>query len=133
MYIEQPQRIEADKLFPLCGQLDLSPGPGGSRFSDSASKIFHPFLRNLFPQEWKTSMVMALQPSAQIVAHIDTPINGSRYHVPLTSNPGCWAFHDGTWQQLEVGHVYLMDPTLPHGAVNWGATIRLSLVIDLYA
>jgi len=45
-------------------------------------------------------------------------------------NDGCWSFHDGVWQQLDVGLAYEMDPTIVHGAVNWGASTRLHLMID---
>ena len=59
--------------------------------------------------------------------------NRRRYHIPLQINPGCWVFSDCVWQQLELGVVYEMDPTKPHGAVNWGDTVRLHLLIDRVA
>ena len=81
--------------------------------------------------EWRLSQVVALYPSSQLVAHCDPPIIGKRFHIPLVVNEGCWAFHTGTWQQLEVGKVYQMDPTQEHGAVNWGTTIRTHLILDM--
>jgi hypothetical protein len=74
--------------------------------------------------------LVGLWPSQQIVSHQDEAIAGVRHHLPLQTNPGCWSFHAGTWQQLEVGRIYQMDPTKPHGAVNWGSEIRLHLIID---
>lgn len=74
--------------------------------------------------------VVGLWPSQQIVSHQDAPITGKRYHLPLQTNPGCWSFHDGDWQQLHEGRIYQMDPTKSHGAVNWGSEIRLHLIID---
>lgn len=76
---------------------------------------------------------MALYPSSQIVAHCDPPIQGMRYHIPLVVNDGCWSFSGGTWQHLEVGKVYQMDPTEIHGAVNWGTEVRLHLMVDVHA
>ena len=75
--------------------------------------------------------IVALYPSCQLVKHCDPPIRGQRHHMPLVLNDGCWVYHDGTWQQLEVGHLYQMDQTKPHGAVNWGDEVRLHLMIDV--
>lgn len=94
---------------------DLAPGPGGSR---------------IVPLGRSGVRVVALYPSSQLVAHRDPPIVGTRYHIPLVLNPGCWVLHGGTWQQLELGRVYAMDPTQEHGAVNWGAERRLHLIWD---
>src|SRR5436190_16148786 len=73
--------------------------------------------------------VVTLQPMQQIPLHTDPPIVGDRFHLPVLVNEGCWSYGAGIWQQLSVGRVYWMDPTLPHGAVNWGATPRLHLLV----
>ena len=93
-------------------------------------ELVQPLLAPMFPGNWTRSSVVSLYPSQQIVAHCDPPIQGVRHHIPLDLNDGCWVYHDSTWQKLEVGRVYQMDPTKPHGAVNWGATTRLHLIID---
>lgn len=77
--------------------------------------------------------LVGLLPSQQIVAHQDQPIVGLRYHLVLQTNPGCWSFSGGVWQQLELGHFYRMDPAEEHGAVNWGSELRLHLMIDVEA
>lgn len=87
-------------------------------------------LFDVLPAPWLNCHVIGLYPSQQIVAHADNPIQGIRYHLVLQQNPGCWSLHDGTWQQLELGHLYTMDPSLEHGAVNWGAQMRLHLIVD---
>lgn len=119
-------------LLRLIAPLDISPGPGGSRMSDSLQTmaLLAPHLGKIFPDRWTRAHVVALYPSSQIVAHRDAPIDGRRYHIPLDLNFGCWVFHGGYWQQLTEGAVYAMDPTLEHGAVNWGTTRRLHLLID---
>lgn len=132
MYVELPWSLTAEELSAYrtaCQALNLEPGPGGSRFSDAkaTAAIFGPLLGARMGRQ---ASVMALQPSAQLVGHKDAPILGTRVHLPLVWNPGCWAFHDGTWQQLREGQAYRMDPGRVHGAVNWGATVRLSLVVD---
>jgi hypothetical protein len=112
--------------------LDIKPGPGGSRFSDwdLTMRAFESI------KFWDTpkvhrGAVVALYPSSQIVAHADAySAKQRRYHIPLQINSGCWVFHDGDWQQLQLGKVYQMDPTKVHGAVNWGATLRLHLLLD---
>ena len=98
---------------------------------DRTAATFRPVLQHIFPGRWNYASVVALYPSSHLVAHRDPSIQGTRYHLPLAINPGCWAFHHDTWQQLQEGRVYSMDPTLLHGAVNWGTSRRLHLVIDM--
>jgi hypothetical protein len=94
--------------------------------------VFYPFVPDrLADVHVLATKLVGLLPSQQIAAHADAPIQGVRYHIPLQVNDGCWSFHDGVWQQLKLGVVYQMDPTKPHGAVNWGETIRLHLMIDV--
>lgn len=102
---------------------DLAPGPGGSRITPVGSVTVGPLTG--------TGRAVALYPSSQLVQHCDPPIRGTRYHVPLDVNEDCWVFHAGVWQQLAVGHVYAMDPTQPHGAVNWGVSRRVHLMVDV--
>lgn len=135
MYLEQPWRldpIEIATLLAISARLDLAPGPGGSRITPLGPAVeeAREVLSDLAPR-WTAAAVVALYPSAQLVAHRDPPIEARRYHVPLVVNPGCWVFHEGMWQQLNVGRVYAMDPTETHGAVNWGADIRLHLMVDV--
>lgn len=135
MYQTHPLRLspeQVERVARLAETLDLRPGPGGSTASADAvtTPWFQAVLSEAFPAPWVRSMVMALWPSSQLVAHRDPPITGTRHHLPLRVNPGCWVFHAGTWQQLTAGQVYQMDPTDLHGAVNWGDTVRLHLVID---
>ena len=76
--------------------------------------------------------IVGLWPSQQIVAHTDFfHANQRRYHVPLQTNANCWTFHDGTWQQPKTYTTYRMDPNKPHGAVNWGESIRWHLMVDV--
>lgn len=129
MYLEQVSVVlpyQVDQCLAACRQLDLAPGPGGSRIVPFLAEV----KLTLMGQPVLKTQVAVLYPSSQIVAHRDPPILGVRYHVPLQTNPGCWSFHGGLWQQLQVGHVYRMDPTELHGAVNWGSEVRLHLIVD---
>lgn len=98
---------------------------------DKTKAAVSPLLCPFFPGKWTNCKVVSLRPSGQIVAHRDEPITGTRYHLPLQINEGCWVFHSGVWSQLEIGQVYQMDPAEPHGAVNWGETPRLHLLLDV--
>lgn len=137
MYAELSQRIDQpllDKLLGLAKQLDIAPGPGGSRCTDFDKTIalFKPHLiTDPFNGSWTRAMVVALYPSSQLVGHKDPPISGIRYHIPLQINSGCWVHHSGEWVQLQLGHIYEMNPTEFHGAVNWGHELRLHLAIDV--
>lgn len=111
----------------------LNPGPGGSGMSDKeeTEAVFwdSPIIEYV-PLEWSNCRLVGLWPSQQIPLHSDAPIHGTRYHIPLQTNDGCWVYSDGVWQQLELGRIYTMDPTKPHGAVNWGEELRIHLMID---
>lgn len=87
-------------------------------------------LRLTRPPKWIT--FVSLLPSGQIAGHADPPVaeGYTRVHVPVLVNDGCWSFHGGVWQQLTIGQVYTMDPSVVHGAVNWGATVRAHLLVD---
>ena len=116
-----------DELRAPLAALDLKPGPGGSFATEPTrtSALYAKFFD--FPI---VARVFGLLPSAQIVGHCDPPVAGTRYHCPLKTNDGCWVFHGEDWKQLVAGYWYAMDPTVFHGAVNWGATTRLHLVVD---
>lgn len=103
------------------------PVPSGSSFM-----VFYPFVPDCLAHAHvlKTQLV-GLLPSQQIVAHQDAAIQGVRYHLPLQVNRGCWVFHGEHWQQVLARRIYQMDPTVEHGAVNWGDTVRLHLIIDV--
>lgn len=125
---------EVDHLLSLTKQLDIAPGPGGSRISDYAQTrtLYEPLIKKYFPdRQINQIMVVALYPSAQIVGHVDAPIKGTRYHIPLQSNGGCWCLSGEIWEGLCVGWIYEMSPSEFHGAVNWGHTLRLHLAVDV--
>lgn len=135
-YSEARWRLSAEetaRLLGLAAHIDHRPGPGGSRCTDpvATKAVFEPVVGSRFPGPWAHAMLVALYPSSQIVGHRDPPIRGIRHHVPLATNPGCWVLHGAIWHQLLEGACYVMDPAEWHGAVNWGTTLRLHLVVDV--
>lgn len=137
-YVAHDRLLALDHIQRLCAltaRLDLAPGPGGSRMSDHRSTLdaLGSEIATLFPGVVTRATISTLYPSSQLVGHCDPPCagGGTRYHIPIQMNDGCWVFHDGTWSQLELGRTYEMDPTLTHGAVNWGSTVRLHLLVDI--
>jgi hypothetical protein len=100
--------------------------------SDSTitSEVYGPVLKELFPWPWPYCNLTAIGTSKQIHGHTDPFTLTIRYHIPLLTNNECWNFHGGTWEQLQEGAVYTMDPTKFHGSVNWGTSTRIHLVID---
>lgn len=131
-YQARPDRLTPDQVAALVAlgrRVDLTPGPGGARITDLGALTDAGLALVGLAGRPRLAFVV-LGPSRQIAAHTDPPIAGRRYHVPLAVNPGCWSFHAGVWDQLAVGQFYEMDPTEIHGAVNWGATVRLHLMID---
>lgn len=138
MYIKHDKKLPPEyvaRLAEKAKRLDIAPGAGGSRFAPwrQTVEVLGEELRDLFPGTLCRATVVALYPSQQLVGHTDpAPAGeGKRYHIPIQMNEGCWVFHDGVWSQLELGCLYEMDPTLVHGAVNWGAEVRLHLMVDI--
>ena len=121
-----------EQLVNRCAVLDLDPGPGGSHMSDfnRTFDLLWPPLHDQLLGFWTLCTIAALYPSSQIVAHKDAPVLGYRTHIPIQTNPGCWSYHDGLWQRLDLGQGYRMDPTQAHGSVNWGDERRLHLIVD---
>ena len=100
----------------LVGTLEL--------FSDIAPAI---------PGTWVSVMGIVIPPAGSIPLHADLPIYDEliRYHLVVQTNPGCESYHDGTWQHLESGGIYSVDPTRLHESRNTGDTDRIHLVIDV--
>lgn len=125
--------VQVSALLALSLRVDLQPGPGGARITPLGLRAAAALL--VLGDSWSGARLafVALGASRQISAHCDPAIAGRRFHIPLAVNAGCWSFHGGLWQRLTVGRCYEMDPTVEHGAVNWGATTRLHLIADLTA
>ena len=110
-------------------------GYGTTTEHGSLGDVF-PELRPYVQGEWPYVMGIVVKPSGGAIRlHKDTPSSTGvrRHHVVLQTNPACWSFHDGEFQQLEEGGIYTLDETREHAAVNWGETERIHLVIDAVA
>ena len=141
MYQPTPLQFHSDQVAHLLGlalSLNLQPGPGGAGMTPQSETrlLFEPVLKPYFSGTWYACTVVGLWPSQQIPLHADAKILGVRYHLPLQTNLRCLSFteaEDGViyCHKLYEGQVYTLDPTLPHGAVNWGSEVRLHLMIDV--
>lgn len=136
MYVEDKREFDLaliDQWLNRARALIVPPaGCPGSFFApyDLSYMLLSHELQAHFPGLSQVTIV-GLLPSAQIVAHKDAPIPGRRIHIPLQTNHGCWSFSGHHWRRLQIGSGYWMDPTEVHGAVNWGETLRLHLVVDV--
>jgi len=90
-------------------------------------------LAGVLPGEWVASMLVLLRPGGTIRFHTDVPEREglTRYHVVLATNDRCWNYHDGSWQQLELGGIYTVDASLEHASINLGDAMRVHLVADI--
>lgn len=125
---------ELDRFRALLDRFDILRGPGECRMSTPADTLsaYGPVLPPWPGRRVVRLQLVALYASQQIPAHADQSIAPCRrLHIPLLTNAGCWSFHEGAWQQLQPGAVYEMDPAQLHGAVNWGATTRVHLMVDV--
>lgn len=95
---------------------------------------FKPDLADVLPGEWAYSMLVVVKPNMGAIRfHKDVKQREGlvRHHLVLQTNERCWNFHDGAWQQLELGGIYTIDETLEHASVNGGEAQRIHLVVDL--
>jgi hypothetical protein len=80
---------------------------------------------------WRHCSLAVLAPNGVCHLHSDDPQARNRLMFVLQTNPDAWCFHDGHWQQLQLGGVYQVDATRPHAAVNLGTDLRIHLAVDL--
>lgn len=95
---------------------------------------FRPDLIEALPGEWAYSMLVILKPGmGSIRFHRDLKQREGlvRHHLVLQTNEHCWNFHDGIWQQLELGVIYTLDETKEHASINGGESPRVHLVVDI--
>lgn len=107
--------------------------PLGYLTTDSAATmaLYRPLLDGFFPGEWLKCFLSIVWPNGSIMPHQDLDAAGRhRQHLVIKTNPDSWCMHDGTVQQLDAGGVYIMDQTRVHAAMNWGADVRVHLVVD---
>ncbi len=94
---------------------------------------YKPDLGEIIPGDWAYSMLVGIKPNGGMIRfHHDLKQREElvRYHLVLSTNDKCWNFHDGDWQQLELGGIYTIDETKEHASINGGETLRLHLVVD---
>lgn len=130
MYVRVFKNVpDLETLREAAKNVDLTKG-SGSYISPSEDTL--PHFAPLFPLlKLLRAGIVVLQPSQQLVGHTD-PWNPHdiRIHIPLYTNDACWCFHSGAWVQLEEGKAYEMSPAEFHGAVNWGHSPRMHLMLD---
>ena len=75
--------------------------------------------------------LIGIKPGGHIHPHEDGLTSGwTRRHLVLRSNEWCWSYHDGDWQQLTQGGLYMMDANKIHASINLGETMRWHLIAD---
>lgn len=92
----------------------------------------YPELASVLPGTWATAMLAIVHKGGNIPVHRDA-LEGVRHHLVLQTNDRCWNYHDGDWQQLELGGIYTVDPSKEHASINFGDSLRVHLVVDVIA
>lgn len=92
--------------------------------------LLQPVLQDVFLGSWGYTTVVSVAPQSCLCLHIDGEVARTRHILVVQTTPESWAFHDGTWAQLAVGGIYTMDPTKPHGGVNWGDLPRIHITVE---
>ncbi len=54
-----------------------------------------------------------------------------RFHVPLTTNPGCALSCRAEQVHMPVGSLWWFNTGVPHCATNWGDTTRCHVIFEL--
>lgn len=79
-------------------------------------------------------MIAELAPGGAIGWHVDEGDYAEaheRFHVPLTTNPGCVMYSGGESIHLPVGMLTAFDNHALHSAINAGLTPRMHLIVDV--
>ena len=128
-------RVPLHELAERFGQFDIAWAPTGYGTTiDHFVAVRDAYCRDLqdaIPGVWASSMLVAIQPEGHIRKHTDIIGKGERHHLVIQTNPDCWSYHDGTWQQLEPGGIYTVDQSKEHASINLGEQVRIHLVVDL--
>jgi hypothetical protein len=91
------------------------------------------FLDSAFPVTPRLAWLGWLPRGARIFLHIDNTRHWDehhRVHVPLITNPNARLCVAGGFLHLSPGYAWVVNNSVPHGALNRGAD-RLHLVVDL--
>jgi aspartyl/asparaginyl beta-hydroxylase len=101
--------------------------------SELVRKTYQEAVGDQFKGSWPYSFLNVLFPMGVLHPHADgkLPPGRERLHLVLQTSPYAWCYHDGTWQQLEEGGIYRLDPSIEHYAVNLGDRPRIHLIVDL--
>ncbi|HET9954936.1 MAG TPA: aspartyl/asparaginyl beta-hydroxylase domain-containing protein [Polyangiaceae bacterium] len=111
----------------------------------SGSGVDHPNLQRLpsirrflelaFPEPPVLAWLGDSPPGARIFLHVDNTKHWDehhRIHVPLLTHGEARLCVDGFFQHLEYGSAWLLNNSVPHGAINRGPR-RVHLMLDLRA
>lgn len=72
-------------------------------------------------------------PKQVIPVHTDRHDDGckTRVHIPLKSDPHAYFYTGGKFFHMDVGKVYMIDPSEEHGVVNLGRNERIHLIFNM--
>lgn len=124
-------RTTLQELAERAGQFDVAWESAGYGTTAGQARNAYPELATVLPGEWVSSMLVIVRKGGNIPMHRDAGEGSERYHLVLATNDRCWNFHDGDWQQLELGGIYTVDPTREHASINFGDSMRVHLVADV--
>ena len=137
MYEQVGSIPEPRKMAEFASLLSPLPSEQGYCTTDRqrTQEIYEPLLCHALPHGlWKMAMLAIVWPHGSIYPHADgdNEYDGCRrYHIVLQNNQLCWHLHDGKWQKLKEGGIYVMNPLKEHAAINWGGDPRIHLVVDV--
>ena len=138
MAYEARGRYEGDlaQLNELVAGFEFRAKPAGYEATNATQEAglmaaLLPLLGDVLPGRWTGVMVTTVLPGGFLPLHRDGAKPGTRFHLVIETNAASWCLHGGEWQHLEAGGIYTIEPTIAHGAVNWGDTPRTHLIFDV--
>ena len=127
------------KLTPYYYQFDL--GAYDYPAMDLLGHVLVPVLRPLLTEQLQVDelghvLIVKLKPGGRVTEHIDQGAYAdhyTRFHVALTSNPGCYQTAGDERATFAPGEAWWFNHKKPHTAANEGETDRLHIIIDAVA
>lgn len=78
----------------------------------------------------RQTVIAAHPPKTKIDLHTDTD-NFVKVHIPIITNEKSYFVFEDEQFNLEVGHVYLINTSLPHGTTNLGDSDRVHFIFKI--
>lgn len=118
---------------------DYDPLVDERNFTHLKEELYNTYFEEIlkmFSAKVARTRISTLNPGEAVTAHVDANAKYVlRAHIPITTNDESYSyyFENGEEKRIHMkpGFIYILNPGVPHGAINNGTTSRVHLVVGL--